>query len=173
MTIADGIRALTRALPFDEHALGIKTLGDAVILRASVLAMFEAASVEPDAGRRQPPALRPDRSTRGARRADPRRPVILPELGQALGSYAEEKLRARQVEIKLRTKIVAYVDGTVQCADGEPRKTSPSSPASWRPEKKLRVAVRWALDVMFERDLAQYISQGEATPSPSSRTRPK
>ena len=63
VTISYGIRTLTRELPFDhlvlafgsetdyfgipgvaEHALGIKTLGDAVMLRAGVIAMMEAAS---------------------------------------------------------------------------------------------------------------------------------
>ena len=72
VTISYGIGMLTRELPFDhlvlalgsetnyfgipgiaEHALGIKTLGDAVMLRAGVLAMLEAATVEPDAGRRK------------------------------------------------------------------------------------------------------------------------
>ncbi len=72
VTISYGIRELTRELPFDylvlglgsetsflgipgvaEHALGIKTLRDAVMLRAGVIAMLEAASVEPDLGRRK------------------------------------------------------------------------------------------------------------------------
>ena len=46
-------------------------------------------------------------------------PVILPELGEALGLYAQEKLRKRQVEIKLKTKVIAYADGAVHCDDGE------------------------------------------------------
>jgi NADH dehydrogenase len=45
--------------------------------------------------------------------------VILPELGEALGLYAQEKLRKRQVEIKLGTKVIAYADGAAQCSDGE------------------------------------------------------
>jgi NADH dehydrogenase len=45
--------------------------------------------------------------------------AILPELGEALGLYAQENLRKRQVEIKLRTKVIAYKDGAVQCDDGE------------------------------------------------------
>jgi NADH dehydrogenase len=31
-----------------QHALGIKTLGDAAMLRTAVIALLEAASVEPD-----------------------------------------------------------------------------------------------------------------------------
>ena len=46
-------------------------------------------------------------------------PVILPELGEALGLYAQEKLRKRQAEIKLKTKVIAYADGAVHCDDGE------------------------------------------------------
>jgi NADH dehydrogenase len=67
VTVSYGIRELQRELPFDylvlalgaetnyfgvpgvaDHALGIKTLRDAVMLRAGVIAMLEAASVEPD-----------------------------------------------------------------------------------------------------------------------------
>jgi NADH dehydrogenase len=63
---------LTRALHFDhlvlslgsetnyfgipgvaEHAVGVKTLGDAVMLRAGVIARLEAARVEPDPDRRK------------------------------------------------------------------------------------------------------------------------
>jgi NADH dehydrogenase len=46
-------------------------------------------------------------------------PVILPELGEALGLYAQEKLRKRQVEIKLKTRVSSYADGAVHCDDGE------------------------------------------------------
>jgi NADH dehydrogenase len=45
--------------------------------------------------------------------------VILPELGEALGLYAQEKLRERQVEIKLGVKVTAYAEGAVRCSDGE------------------------------------------------------
>lgn len=46
-------------------------------------------------------------------------PVILPELGQDLGLYAQEKLRQRHVEIKLNTMVTRYADETVHCDDGE------------------------------------------------------
>ena len=45
--------------------------------------------------------------------------VILPELGQDLGLYAQEKLRQRQVEIKPKTMVTGYADETVHCDDGE------------------------------------------------------
>ena len=166
VTISYGIRELKRELPFDylvlalgsetsflgipgvaEHALGIKTLRDAAILRAGVIAMLEAASVEPDPGRRKRmltfvvvgggfagvetvgainDLARESLKHYGG--IDPREvrvflihggPVILPELGDALGVYAQEKLRKRQVEIKLKTRVTAYADGAVHCDDGE------------------------------------------------------
>jgi NADH dehydrogenase len=165
VTIAYGIRTLTRELPFDhlvlalgsetnysgipgvaEHALGIKTLGDAVMLRAGVIAMLEAASVEADPGRRKRmltfvvvgggfagvetvgainDLVRESLPHYG--RVDPRElrvvliggKAILPELGEELGLYAQEKLRERQVEIKLGAKVIAYAAGAVHCSDGE------------------------------------------------------
>jgi len=44
---------------------------------------------------------------------------LLPELGEALGLYAQEKLHERRVEIKLETQVNAYADGAVHCSDGE------------------------------------------------------
>lgn len=166
VTISYGLRGLFRELPFDqlvlalgsetnyfetpgvaEHALGIKSLGDAVILRAGVIGMLEWASVEPDPVRRKQMLTfviagggfagvettgaindLARESLRHYGRIDPREvrvvlvhggPVILPELGQALGLYAQQKLRKRDVEIKLSTRVVAYRDGAVHCGDGE------------------------------------------------------
>jgi NADH dehydrogenase len=166
VTISYGIRELTRELPFDylvlalgsetsyfgipgvaEHALGIKTLRDAVMLRAGVIAMLEAASVEPDLGRRkrmltfvvvgggfagvETVGAINDLARQSLKHyggIDPREvrvvlihggPAILPELGEALGVYTQEKLRKRQVEIKLKTRVTAYADGAVHCDDGE------------------------------------------------------
>ena len=166
VTISYGISAFTRELPFDhlvlalgsetnyfgtpgvtEHALGIKTLGDAVMLRAGVIAMLEAASVELDSRRRKRMLTFvvagggfAGVETVGAindlareslphyGRVDPREvrvvlihggKVILPELGEALGLYAQEKLRERQVEIKLGARVTAYAQGAVHCNDGE------------------------------------------------------
>jgi NADH:ubiquinone reductase (H+-translocating) len=165
-TISYGIEALRRELPYDhlvlalgsetnyssipgvaEHALGIKSLGDAVMVRAAVLAMLEDASVESDPERRKRMLTLvvvgggfAGVETIGAindlareslphyGRIDPREArvvlvhggkFILPELGEALGLYAQEKLRARHVEIKLGTKVSAYADGAVNCSDGE------------------------------------------------------
>ena len=166
VTIAYGLDGLFLELPFDylllalgsetsyfgipgvaERAHGIKRLGDAVMLRAGVIAMLELASVEPDPVRRKRMLTFvvagggfAGVETVGAindlardslphyGKIDPREvrvvlihggPVILPELGEALGLYAQENLRKRQVEIKLRTRVIAYEDGAVQCDDGE------------------------------------------------------
>ncbi len=166
VTVRYGTSGASHALPFDqlvlalgsetdysrvpgiaENALGMKTLGDAVMLRAAVLAMLESASVEPSphwrrrmltfvvagggfAGVETVGALNDltRESLRHYWRIDPREVrvvlihggrVILPELGEALGRYAEEQLRQRQVEVKLSTRVVAYADGCVHCSDGE------------------------------------------------------
>src|SRR6266404_6378371 len=166
VTIAYGSEALRRELPYDhlilglgsetnyssipgvaEHAMGIKSLGDATLLRAAVIAMLESASLESDPERRKRMLTFvvagggfAGVETVGAindlareslphyGKVDPREvrvvlihpgAVILPELGEALGLYAQEKLRKRQVEIKLKTKVTAYADGAVQCSDGE------------------------------------------------------
>ena len=166
VTISYGLRELKRELPFDylvlalgsetsyfgipgvaEHSLGIKTLSDALMLRAGVLAMLEGASVEPDPERRKRMLTfvvagggfagvetvgaindLARQSLQHYGRLDPCEvrvvlihggPVILPELGEALGTYAQEKLGKRQVEIKLKTRLIAYADGAVHCDDGE------------------------------------------------------
>lgn len=130
-----------------EHAQGIKTLGEAIELRNRVITMLEIASVEPDPERRKRrltfvvggggfagvetvgainDLVRESLPHYGG--IDPREvrvvlvhggKVILPELGEALGLYAQEKLRQRQVEFKLETKVIAYTEGAVRCSDGE------------------------------------------------------
>jgi NADH dehydrogenase len=118
------------------------------MLRAAVIAMLEAASVEPDPGRRKRMLTFvvvgggfAGVETVGAindlareslphyGRVDPREvrvvlihggKVILPELGEELGLYAQEKLGERQVEIKVGTRVIAYAEGAVRCSDGEP-----------------------------------------------------
>ena len=166
VTISYGVRELRRELHFDhlvfalgsetnyfgipgvaEQALGIKTLRDAVILRNGVIAMLEAARVEPDPERRkrlltfvvagggfagvETVGAINDLARHSLKHyglVDPREvrvilihggPVILPELGEALGLYAQEKLCQRQVEIKPNSMVVGYADETVHCNDGE------------------------------------------------------
>jgi NADH dehydrogenase len=45
-------------------------------------------------------------------------PVILPELGEKLGRYAQLKLSGRKVEIRVNTRVTAVTDRTVSLSDG-------------------------------------------------------
>ncbi len=45
-------------------------------------------------------------------------PVILPELKERLGVYAERKLTRRKLEIRLNTKVESFSGGTVRLSDG-------------------------------------------------------
>ncbi|HEV3277020.1 MAG TPA: NAD(P)/FAD-dependent oxidoreductase [Terriglobia bacterium] len=45
--------------------------------------------------------------------------TVLPELGERLGKYAQEQLRARGVEIRLETRVMGYDGGIVQLAPGD------------------------------------------------------
>jgi len=45
-------------------------------------------------------------------------PLILPELGEGLGSYAQKKLAERRVEIRVNTKVVGLTENGVQFSDG-------------------------------------------------------
>jgi NADH dehydrogenase len=166
VTISYGIDKSRRELPYDhlvltlgsetnystvpgvaEHAHGIKSLGDAIMIRAGVLAILENASAASDPERRKRTLTVvvvgggfAGVETIGAindlareslphySQIDPREArvvlvhggkFLLPELGDALGLYAQEKLLERGIEIKLETKVMAYADGAVHCSDGE------------------------------------------------------
>src|SRR5262245_45208841 len=119
-----------------EHALTMKTLGDAILVRNRAIDALELADNQPDADQQQItltvviagggfagietagavndllresirfyPRLKPDRVRVVV--VDPGE-HILPELGARLGDYAMDKLRARGVEIRLRTKVSKY-----------------------------------------------------------------
>jgi NADH dehydrogenase len=45
-------------------------------------------------------------------------PVILPELGEQLGAYAQTKLAARKVEIRIDTRVTGISEGRVELSDG-------------------------------------------------------
>ena len=129
-----------------ERALTMKSLGDAIALRNRLIALLEEADteccaeirrrlltcvvagggfagVETIAGindfvheaLRYYPNLSPDMVRMvlvhpGA--------VILPELSESLGRYAQRKLEARGVEIRTATKVAAVGDDTVTLTDG-------------------------------------------------------
>src|SRR5215475_4875964 len=129
-----------------EHALRMKTLGDAILVRNRAIDALELADNEPDADQQQItltvviagggfagietagavndllresirfyPRLKPDRVRVVV--VDPGE-HILPELGARLGDYAMDKLRARGVEIRLRTKVSKYDGREVVMDDG-------------------------------------------------------
>lgn len=131
-----------------ENAVTMKTLGDAWLLRARVLELLEAASLEPDVAVRRPMLTfvaagggfagvetigAVNDLVRGALRYYPRlaqqevRVVVvhpgefvLPELGESLGRYAQRKLAAAGVEVRTGTRVKGYADATVTLSEGEP-----------------------------------------------------
>jgi NADH dehydrogenase len=44
--------------------------------------------------------------------------VILPELGPKLGAYAQKKLAARKVEIRINTRVIHVDENAVELSDG-------------------------------------------------------
>ena len=46
--------------------------------------------------------------------------VVLPELGERLGRYAQEKLQQRGVELRLETRVTGYENEAVNVAPGDP-----------------------------------------------------
>jgi NADH dehydrogenase len=116
-----------------EHALTIKTVGDAAAIHNRALALLEAAAVEPDPERRKAmlsfvvggggfsgvettaalnDLVRDTRARYPKLRDTPLRVVLihpgkrlLPELGVRLAGYAQRQLERRGVEVMLNTKI--------------------------------------------------------------------
>ena len=129
-----------------ERALTMKTLGDAIHLRNRMIAHLEEANFECAASLRKPlltfvvagggfagvetiagmnDFLREALTFYPHLTQEMLRvvlvhsgPVILPELGEALGRYAQEKLLARGVEIHTNTKVVNMSDREVCLSDG-------------------------------------------------------
>ena len=131
----------------EERALTMKSLGDAFYLRNHALALLEIASLTEDeaarramltfvvagggfAGTETVGAL--NDYIRAAKKYYPALAkesvrivlvhpgaVILPELGESLGRYAQGKLAARNVEIRLETRVTRYSDRGVELANGE------------------------------------------------------
>jgi NADH dehydrogenase len=132
----------------EESAATMKSLGDAVVLRNQALAMLELASLVEDpvirrnmltfvvagggfAGVETVGAL--NDFVREAARYYPNvteedvrivlahpSAVILPELGEDLGRYAQRKLADRGVEIRTETRVSGYSERGVEFKEGEP-----------------------------------------------------
>jgi NADH dehydrogenase len=129
----------------ERHALTMKTLGDAIHLRNRVIATLEEADSEcaaPGSGLltfviagggfagvetaagvndfvrdaiRFYPRIRSDRVRMVLVHSGP---VILPELGEKLGAYAQQKLAARGVEIVTKAKVAGVDAMGVTLGDG-------------------------------------------------------
>ena len=134
-----------------EYALTMKTLGDAMRLRNHLIAHLEEA--ESDCCKVKEPLLTfvvggggfagvetvagINDFVRSALRSYPHLtedmlriilvhsgPIILPELDKKLGAYAQRKLAARKVEIRLNTKIESFSGKAVQLSDGSTIRTN-------------------------------------------------
>jgi NADH:ubiquinone reductase (H+-translocating) len=131
----------------EDCCITLKTLGDAVTIRNQLITHLEEANSECAAGERQPlltfivagggfagvetlggindfmreairfyPNLRPEYLRFILVTPDE---VILPELNQKLGAYAQRKLAARGVEIITHTKVSAMSHGVVELTNGD------------------------------------------------------
>jgi NADH dehydrogenase len=139
-----------RVLPIPglaEHAVGFKTVQEAIWLRNRVLSRLDLAEATDDPERRRAALtfvfvgggyagvealgeledLARDalRSYRGLRRSELRWVLveaadqILPELGPALAGYARERLRERGIEVLLRTRLVSAEGALIRLSDGQ------------------------------------------------------
>jgi NADH:quinone reductase (non-electrogenic) len=131
----------------EERALTMKSLGDAFMLRNQALAMLELASLTDDALARRAmltfviagggfagvetvgalndfvrealtyyPALRQEEVRVVLVHPTP---VLLPELNESLGRYAQTQLASRKVEIRTDTSVVAFSGRGVELSNGE------------------------------------------------------
>jgi NADH dehydrogenase len=130
-----------------EHSLTVKSLGDAAAIRYHVLKMLERADAEPDGDERRAALTfvvggggftgvetmaavndlaraRVERHPHTKKR-DVRALIVtpeerlLPELSAELAAYAQRKLEARGVEVRLKTKVTGAGAGYVELGGGE------------------------------------------------------
>ena len=130
-----------------DRALTMKSLGDAIYVRNRLISLLEEADTECCADIREPlltfvvagggfagvetiaainDFVRHAVRVYGNLREDMLRvvlvhpgPMILPELGEQLGQYAQEKLAQRGVEIRTKTKVSGLTDRGVELSTGE------------------------------------------------------
>ena len=131
----------------ETHAVTLKTLADAALLRNRMVALLEDAAAESDetARRRAMTFVVAGGGFAGIETVgamndflrdtvryypelDPAMlrvvlvhpgKVVLPELGERLGRYAQQKLARRGVELRLETRVQGYDRGVVKLAPGE------------------------------------------------------
>jgi NADH dehydrogenase len=130
----------------EEHALTMKSLGDAIALRNRLIALLEEANTECCAAIRQPlltfvvagggfagvetiagindfvrealtfyPNLHEDHLRMVLVHPGP---VILPELNPKLGTYAQQKLAQRGIDIRVNTRVSGVSERGVELSDG-------------------------------------------------------
>ena len=130
-----GVVDLARVPGMAEHALPLKTVGDAIRLRSAVIDRLEEANFADDSAERRrlltftvvgggysgvETAGQISDLLHGARRLYPwlrdtpptirlihGGPFLLPQIGESLGRFTERKLRARGIEILLDTRVAA------------------------------------------------------------------
>ena len=142
--------SVSRTLPIPglrEHAVGFKTLGEAIWLRNRVLERLDVAAATDDVARRKRALTfvvigagyagievlaELEDMTRWAlryypelRQQDVRWVLVeatgrvLPEVGPELGEYTLARLRERDLDVRLDTRLVSCVDGKVELSDGD------------------------------------------------------
>src|SRR5437763_9788524 len=147
--------AVARTLPIPglaEHALGFKSLADAIALRNHVLRRLEAAAAAPNETHREREltfvfvgagyagvealaelsdlvrdALRYYPSLRSTRQhwvLVDAAPKILPEIPSRLGEYAAEQLTRRGIDIRISTTLEAVEPHAAVLSDGDRIRTS-------------------------------------------------
>jgi len=142
--------SVSRTLPIPglrEHAIGFKTIGEAIYLRNHVLERLDVAATTDDAATRKraltfvfvgggyagiEALAEMEDMVRDALRyypelsADQMRWVlveatrrILPEVGPDMGAYTVQQLLRRGMDIRLETRLESCVDGVVRLSDGD------------------------------------------------------
>lgn len=148
LVVAAGSIVRTMPVPgLSEHAIGLKSLGEAIYLRDHVLTQLDIASSTDNARVRRTALTfvvagggfagvetlaELEDMTRSAMRympeLDPREmrwvlveagDHILPELGPDMGEYTARQLARRGVDIKLKSRIVSLTGGRVTLDDGK------------------------------------------------------
>jgi NADH:quinone reductase (non-electrogenic) len=142
--------SISRTLPIPglaEHAVGFKTIGEAIFLRNHVLDRLDIAATTSDAQTRKRALTfvivgagfagvealgEMEDMARDALRYYPElKPEdmhwvlveatqrVLPEVGPAMGAYTVQQLIKRQIDVRLETRLDSCVDGVVKLSDGD------------------------------------------------------
>jgi NADH dehydrogenase len=142
--------SVSRTLPIPglrEHAVGFKTIGEAIYLRNHVLDRLDVAATTDDPATRRcaltfvfvgggyagiEALAEMEDMVRDALRYYPEIPQdlvqfvlveatsrILPEVGPEMGAYAVQQLSSRNIDIRLETRLESCVGGIVRLSDGD------------------------------------------------------